>query len=282
MINAEGIVRTRENVRPLVMVLTDSLAFVGPRTAHPVDDPRLWPNVMAAELDADVEVLGDFGWTARDAWYAVGHNPRLWSVLNRADAVVLAVGSFDTAPEPLPSSLWKRIAMIRSGKIRGVASNAHRRTVPLLSKLFSYLPGGGPVVLRPRLTVYFLHAGLKLMSQRRPGLPVLGMTPIPAQPTMYAGVYKGRAKADRATREWAATADVPLLDMPAVVGDHMLSERCNPDRLHLGWEGHAAVGVAFAGLLAGVLPSGLTTIELSSHNGETLRTDHAKATGSVT
>ena len=244
-----------------MLVLTDSLAFVGPQTAHPVDEPRLWPNVMAAALDADVDVIGDFGWTAREAWYAVGHSPRLWSVLPEADAVVLAVGSFDTAPEPLPSSLWKRIAMIRSAKVRRVTSAAHRRAVPILSTLFSYLPGGGPVVLRPKLTRHFLQAGLTLLRQRRPGLPVLGMTPIVARPTMYAGVFKGRAKAERTIREWASVADVPLLDMEVVAGDHMRSGRCNPDRLHLGWEGHTAMGMAFAGLLAGVLPSRAAMIE---------------------
>lgn len=112
-----------------MLVLTDSLAFVGLRTAHPVDDPRLWPNVMAAALDAHVEVIGDFGWTVRQAWYAVGHNLGLWSMLREADTVVLAVDSVDTAPEPLPSSLWKRIAMIRSAKVRRGASAAHRRAV---------------------------------------------------------------------------------------------------------------------------------------------------------
>ena len=31
-----------------LLVLGDSLSFHGPRTAHPVDEPRLWPHVAAA------------------------------------------------------------------------------------------------------------------------------------------------------------------------------------------------------------------------------------------
>jgi hypothetical protein len=252
-------VQARERVRPLVLVLSDSLAFVGPRLPHPVDDPRLWPNVMATALDVDVEVFGDFGWTARDAWYALGHNARLWPVLRRTDAVVLALGSYDSAPEPLPTWLWKRIAMIRSNRVRRVVSAAHRRAVPILTRLFSCLPGGGPVVLRPSLTAHFLQASLKLLRRKRRGVPVLGMTPIAARPKVYSGLHKGRPKTERAIREWAAAADVPLLDLPAIVGDHMLSGRGNPDGMHLGWEGHAALGVAVAGLMADSLPAQLAT-----------------------
>ena len=260
-------VNTREKVRPLVLVLSDSLAFVGPRTLHASDDPRLWPNVMAAALDVDVEVFGDFGWTARDAWYAVGHDVRLWPVLRRADAVVLAVGSFDSAPEPLPSSLWKHITMIRSNKVRRVASAVHRRAVPLLAKLLSPLPGGGPVVLRPRVTTHFLQANLKLLRRRHRGIPVLGMTPIPARPKVYAGLHKGHAKADRATRDWADAAGLPLLDSSVLVGDHMLSGQGNPDGMHMGWEGHTALGKGFASRLADMLPTRPASSDPAKRNG---------------
>ena len=240
-------------------MLSDSLAFVGPRTPHPSDDARLWPNVMAAALDVEVEVFGDFGWTVRDAWYALGHNTRLWPVLRRADAVVLALGSYDSAPEPLPTWLWKRIAMIRSSKVRRVVAAGHRRAIPKLTRLFSYLPGGGPVVLRPSLMAYFLQASLRILRQKRRGLPVLGMTPIVAKAQLYAGLHKGRPKAERTIREWAAAADVSLVDLPAVVGEHMLSGRCNPDGMHLGWEGHTALGLAVAARVAELLPGGATS-----------------------
>lgn len=237
-----------------MLILSDSLAFVGPRTPHPVDDPRLWPNVMASIAHVDVETFADFGWTARDVWYAITHSAQLWPVLRRADAVVLAVGSYDTVPNPLPSWLWKRTAMIRSRQVRGVVSRAHRSVVPLLTRLFYYLPGDGPVVLRPRLTTHYLDASCTLLRRARQGVPVLGMTPIVSSARLYAGLHKGRPRAEQAMREWAAAANVPLLDLPAVIGDHMLSGRGNPDGMHLGWEGHKALGEAFAGLVKDLLP----------------------------
>jgi hypothetical protein len=268
-------VNTNEQARPLVLVLTDSMAFVGQQTAHPVDDPRLWPNVMASELNVDVEVFGDFGWTAREAWYALGHNVRLWALMRKADLVVLAVGTFDSAPEPLPSSLWKRIAMIRSPKLRRVVSAAHRRAVPMLAGLLSPLPDGGPVVLRARLTVHFLQGSVLLLRKRRPGLPVLAMTPIPVRPRIYGGFCKGSAKTERAVRGWATAAEIPLLDTSVAVGDHMLSGRGNPDGLHLGWEGHTALGEAFSKLVSEMLPPAGVATKPSTSEGTVPQYGHA-------
>jgi len=236
-----------------IVVLTDSLAFVGPKMPHRIDEPRLWPNVMARLLDAEVEVFGDFGWTTRHCWYALGHDPRLWAAVSEADAVVLAVGSFDTAPAPLPSVLWKLIAMIRHNRVRHLVHMLHVRAVPRLARLFAHLPRGGPVALPPRLTVHYLRASLVLIRRRRRGVPVVGMTPIACAPKIYGGVHPGQAAGERMMRRWAAEADVPLLDTVSVLGGHMSSELCNQDRMHMGWQGHELMGSAAARLCERVL-----------------------------
>jgi hypothetical protein len=46
---------------------------------------------------------------------------------------------------------------------------------------------------------------------------------------------------------------VALLDLPALVGDHVLGGHGNPDGMHWGWDAHAAVGAACAGLLSDAL-----------------------------
>ena len=51
-----------------LLVLGDSLTFHGPDQAHPPSDPRLWPNIAADDAD----VVAQIGWTARDAWWALG------------------------------------------------------------------------------------------------------------------------------------------------------------------------------------------------------------------
>jgi hypothetical protein len=242
--------------KPRIVVLTDSLAFVGPQMPHRIDEPRLWPNVMARLLDVDVEVFGDFGWTSRHCWYALGHDPRLWAAVADADAVMLAVGSFDTAPAPLPSALWKIIAMIRNNRVRRVVHMLHARAVPRLARLFAHLPRGGPVALPPRLTRHYLRASLVLIRRRRRGVPVVGMTPISCAPKIYGGVQPGWAAGERMMRRWAAEADVPLLDTVAVLDGHMSSELCNRDRMHMGWRGHELMGSAAARLFEQVLDRG--------------------------
>ena len=45
------------DARRHVLVLGDSLSFHGPEQPHRPSDPRLYPNVMAAELDATLTDL---------------------------------------------------------------------------------------------------------------------------------------------------------------------------------------------------------------------------------
>ena len=65
----------------------------------------------------------------------------------------------------------------------------------------------------------------------------------------YARVHVGRPAAERATRAWAQAHGVALLDLKALVAEHVLSGRGNPDGMHWGWSAHAEVGRACAALL---------------------------------
>ena len=69
---------------PTLLVLADSLAFHGPERGEPADDPRLWPNIAAAALGGRAELVAGIGWTARHAWHALCHDPRVWAVMPRA------------------------------------------------------------------------------------------------------------------------------------------------------------------------------------------------------
>jgi diglucosylglycerate octanoyltransferase len=87
----------------------------------------------------------------------------------------------------------------------------------------------------------------------RPDLPVAAVLPPPHRARCYASVHPGRAAGERVTRAWARTTGVSLLDLPALVTGHVLGGHGNPDGMHWGWAGHAAVGAACAELLRGVL-----------------------------
>ncbi|WP_219414725.1 diglucosylglycerate octanoyltransferase [Pseudonocardia nigra] len=235
---------------PVLLVLADSLAFHGPERPEPADEPRLWPNVAASELGGRAELVAGIGWTARHAWRALTSDPRVWALLPSVDALVLAVGGMDTLPSPLPTALRELIPALRPGPLRRAVRTGYLRAQPGLAKaLARALPGGGPVALPPHLTVQYLEKCRQAVLAIRPGLPVVAMLPPPHRAAVYGGVHAGRPAADRAVRQWAQARRVGLLDLPALVGDHVLGGHGNPDGMHWGWPAHAAVGAACASLL---------------------------------
>ncbi len=231
-----------------LLVLGDSLAFHGPQGPLPADHPRLWPNVAASALGGHAELAAGFGWTARDAWWSLTGDPRVWSLLPRTDVLVLAVGHMDTLPSPLPTYLRQGLRYLRPDGLRRRARAGYRTLQPVLTRVFC----GYPVALPPRLTVRYLDDSVRAVRALQPGIRVVGMTPSVHCSAAYAGVHKGRAAAERALRSWADSADVPLLDVPPLVGDHVRSRRGNPDGMHWGWEGHELVGRAMAELVRSV------------------------------
>jgi hypothetical protein len=235
---------------PVLLVLADSLAFHGPERAEPADDPRLWPNVAAALLGGRAELLAGYGWTARHAWHALTHDPRIWPVMPTVDALVLGVGGMDTLPSPLPTALRELIPALRPDRVRRAVRRGYLAALPWLARGLAQLPGGGPVALPPRLTVRYLESCRRAVTTIRPGIPVVAMLPGVHRAPAYGGVHAGRSAAELATREWAAVNGVETLDLRSVVGPHVLAGDGNPDGIHFGWAGHQQVGAALAGLLA--------------------------------
>ncbi|GGP42603.1 diglucosylglycerate octanoyltransferase [Saccharothrix coeruleofusca] len=229
-----------------LLVLGDSLTFHGPQGPLPADHPRLWPNIAAAELGGHAELAAGFGWTARDAWWALTGDPRVWSLLPRTDVLVFAVGHMDTLPSPLPTYLRHGLRHLRPDGLRRRARAAYRAAQPVLSRLL----GGRPVALPPHLTERYLTDSLHAVRQFQPGVRAIGMLPSVHCSPLYAGVHTGRAAGERAVRAWADRAGVPLVDVPALVGEHVRARRGNPDGMHWGWEGHRLVGTAVARLVS--------------------------------
>ncbi|ETB48411.1 hypothetical protein O974_08070, partial [Mycobacterium avium 11-0986] len=87
---------SEQRPRPTLLIFADSLAYYGPTGGLPADDPRIWPNIVAAQLDWDVELIGRIGWTCRDVWWAATQDPRAWAALPRAGAVIFATGGMDS------------------------------------------------------------------------------------------------------------------------------------------------------------------------------------------
>jgi lysophospholipase L1-like esterase len=234
---------------PRLLVFADSLSFHGPDGPHPSDDQRLWPNVAAEKIGGAADLFAGFGWTARDAWWSLVGDPRVWAELHHADAVVLAVGSMDTLPSPLPTYLRTGLRYLRPDPVRRIVRGAYLAAQPRLAVAMR----GRPAVLPAKLTVRYLNDAVEALRALRPSLPIVGMLPGVHRAASYGYVHTARPGAAAAMAAWARRVDVPLLDLPSVVGPHILSGHGNPDGMHWGWEGHSDVGRAMASLIAPLL-----------------------------
>jgi hypothetical protein len=237
---------------PRLLVFADSLSFHGPDGPHPSDHPALWPNIAAGALGGSADLFAGFGWTARDAWWSLVGDPRVWAELPHTDVVVLAVGSMDTLPSPLPTYLRTGLRYLRPGPLRRIVRGAYLTAQPKLAVAMR----GRPTVLPRRLTVRYLDNIVEALRALRPTLPIVGMLPGIHRAASYGYVHTARAGAAAAMTAWSRRVDIPLLDLPAVIGSHILSGRGNPDGMHWGWEGHDDVGRVMAELIRPLLAGG--------------------------
>jgi hypothetical protein len=229
-------------VGPRALIFSDSLSFYGPEGPMPADDPRLWPNLLAEALDGHVEVFAGYGWTARDAWWSLTGDPRVWAELPKIDVLVLAVGNMDTLPSPLPTYLRQGLRHLRPPGLRRAARTAYLAAQPHLARLFR----GRPVALPPAQTVEYLTEVVEAIRVLRPDLPIIGVLPGVHRAATYGGVHTGRQPAVDAMCAWSDRAGVPLVDLAVVTTEHVYSGNANPDGMHWGWQGHRLVGEAFA------------------------------------
>lgn len=229
----------------LLLVLADSLAFHGPTGPMPADDPRLWPNVAATTLGGQALLFAGAGWTARDAWWALAGDPNVWASLPKIDAVILAVGSMDTLPSPLPTYLRTGLRYVRPDRLRRMTRAAYGRAQPVLARLSH----GHPVALPPALTVRYLNDCHNALHALRPELPIYGILPATHGAAAYGRVHTGYGPATAAIGAWGRRRNVPQLDLAALTRTHVLEGHGNPDGMHWGWAAHTAVGEAMAKLI---------------------------------
>jgi hypothetical protein len=225
-----------------LLVFGDSLAYFGPTGGLPADEPRLWPNLVASQLGGDAELVAGIGWLTRDAYWALTSDPRVWALLPKVDAVLLAVGSMDTLPSPIPTYLRQGIKHIGPDPVRRQVRAWYQRSQPLLSKALS----GKPFALSPRRSVDYLDRLVLALRALRPDLPVVATLPAVHRADSYANVHTGYEPHRTAVLEWATRRTVATVDLAAAVGEHVLTGQGNPDGMHWGWVGHERVAAAFA------------------------------------
>lgn len=230
-----------------VLVVADSLAFHGPSQFERPDDPRLYPNVMAAALGADVQVdlVARPGWTARDAWWALTKDPNVWGTwLPRADAVVLGVGGMDQLPAAIPTYLREGIPYLRPGAVRRQVRRAYLASAPHIVRAT-----GGPFRQLPQTaTDRYLTRCVEAIRHWQPSMPLALLGPSHYKATTYPSTAP-HARAVLAAREWARGHGVALVDPDPFVIPTLRDGSGNPDGMHWSFAVHADVGQALAAAL---------------------------------
>lgn len=231
-----------------VLVIADSLAWHGPERGELMTEPRLWPNLVAAQLGTPVEVVGRQGFTARDAWGALTKDPRVYSyLLPTAKAVLLAVGPMDQLPVAIPSYLRDGMAHLPTPRLRERARRAYLRVNPAVVRRT-----GGPFrVLPQRQTEAYLTQCVQALRQLKPQLPVLGVIPQDWVSPYYPSNRTHPAAAAGA-RAWGVRMAVPMIDYERTVAP-FIPHGINPDGMHWGWEVHAAVAEVTVAALGTVM-----------------------------
>ena len=248
--SAVGNPRTAAGRRPLrrIFVLGDSLTYHGPDQAERPSDPRLWPQVMASELEATTgepttaDLAAGLGWTARNGWWALTKDPRCWGeLLPTADAVVVALGGMDHLPAAIPTYLREGIAVVRPGSLRRIVRRSYRTCAPPVMRL----TGGRIRQLPQAATDRYLSRIVSAVRIMRPGIPVLVLSPPPFR-SRYYPTDAGHEPAQAAALAWAEREHVDLIDVDPLVWPGLRAGTANPDGLHWGWDTHQAVGTAVA------------------------------------
>ena len=243
--------------RPTLLVFADSLAYYGPTGGLPADDPRIWPNIVAAQLGWDLELIGRIGWTCRDVWWAATQDPRAWAALPRAGAVIFATGGMDSLPSPLPTALRELIRYVRPPWLRRWVRDGYGWVQPRLSPV-------ARAALPPHLSAEYLEQTRGAIDFNRPGIPIVASLPSVHIAETYGKAHHGRAGTVAAITQWADEHDVPLVDLKAAVAEQVMSGRGNPDGIHWNFEAHQAVAELMLKALAEAGVSSRETARLSS------------------
>ena len=229
-----------------LVVLADSTAFTDATGPQLPDHPALYPNRVAAGLQAawDREVVTTViarpGTTVRELERTLFKDRHVqFDVVAPADAVIVGVGSFDHAPAGVPPAVDAVLPYIRSARRRRRARMLAHRAYPAIVR------ARGGYTTRTPWAQFALRYGRTLdqvrgLTQGRAHYVALG-------PTSHDGEYYGRRHpghvvAEQAQLDLARTKGfTPVATWPRVV-DH--AAELNPDGIHWPAAAHAAVADA--------------------------------------
>lgn len=234
-----------------MVVIGDSTSFTDALGPQLPDHPDLYPNVIAADLEAalgrrvEVTVVARPGQTVRDAARAITKDRHLqFDLVGRADIVVVGVGSFDHAPAGVPPSVEAVVPYLRPTWLRQRTRRGLRWLYPRLVRLNRAGRTRTPTGEFDRLFALLLDQ-IRWLTQGEAAGVVIG-------PTSHRSAYYGHRHPRHPSRERRHLAIAHAHGFPAVsswvhVAPHVAS--LNDDGIHWPVAAHRTVGRAAAAAL---------------------------------
>ena len=244
-----------------VLVLGDSTAFTDEAGPQLPDAGHLWPQVLrhhlAAELDTDIEVVvvAQPGATVREAVRAVTKDRHVqFDLLAHADAVVVAIGSFDHAPAGVPPVVQALVPYLRPTPVRRRVRGVLHGLYPRLVRLRGGRGSRTPWREFARLYTELLDHVRSITWGRAAGV---ALGPTSHRSAYYGHRHPGHARA--AARQLTLARDHGFATVAPwpLVEPHL--DALNDDGIHWPAAVHAAVGRAVASALLPQLTGATST-----------------------
>jgi hypothetical protein len=245
---ASPVYRSEDPNAPVrLAVLGDSTAFTGPQGPLLPDEPLLYPNVAASLLSerlgrpVAVNVLGHPGSGVRNTYYSVTKDRHvMFEVLMKADAVVVGVGSFDTAPAGVPPMLETVVKALPYPRVRKHLRAALRAVHPLGVRLtlgaFARVGPGEYERLYERILFH-----VRALTW---GAPTVVLGPTSHRSAYYGHTHPQHPHRTRIMQSLAEHHRMPFVECWPLV--EPFADKLNVDGIHWPFEAHEDVGIAVA------------------------------------
>jgi hypothetical protein len=230
-----------------LVVLGDSLSFTDERGPQLPTEPTLFPNVLARLLEdallrpVSATVLARAGSDVREAWRMVFKDRHAqFDVLAGADAVVVAVGSFDNGPAGYPIALDALVPYLHPASVRRRFRATLRAIHPWVIRLTA---GRYPRTTAKEFARLFDAVLLQVRGLAHGAAGVV-LGPTSHTSSHYGGIHPQREARERLLLGIASQHGFPGVAAWRLIEPH--ADALNPDGIHWPAPAHAGIARALA------------------------------------
>ena len=230
-----------------LVVIGDSTSFTDDTGPKLPNDKALYPNVLAARIEAAVgrpvavNVLARAGTDVREAWRLVAKDRHAqFEVLMGADAVVVGIGSIDHAPAGIPAIVETMIPFLRPEGVRRFVRKNVYRAHPYLVRATA----GRFTHTAPAEFARLYDSVLFQVRSLARGAAGVTLGPTSHRSRFYGKGHPTLRAREAMQREIAERHGFPFVSAWDIVEPH--ADRLNPDGIHWPHTAHQEVAEALA------------------------------------